>query len=294
MADDPKTAPQIDSQKIVKEISWVGARLREPSTYAGLALVLGAVFHVGDAQDWAANLQSIGMGVGGIVAVMLPEGKTTVKVAALLALCILGASLLAPMPAHAANKDFQFRKLKPSSLPAQKTAPATPVAASQQMVDPLTFLRQFSYNDVNNALQDANSQNPPNQTAAQCWAFLLTLLPAPAAAPTVAPTTKTPPATPAATLPTPASLLPAVPGVASAIQKALDDEQLLLMWLSPNGGLAQLNLACAPLVNMLNAKLLVGGAGTAAIAAAVTNPATAPLIAGVGTLLTGVIALVPK
>jgi len=45
---------------------------------------------------------------------------------------------------------------------------------------------------------------------------------------------------------------------------------------------------------MLNAKLLVGGAGTAAIAAAVTNPATAPLIAGVGTLLTGVIALVPK
>ena len=92
----------------------------------------------------------------------------------------------------------------------------------------------------------------------------------------------------------PGGSCPAVPGAASAIQKALDDQQLIVTWLSPGGGLEQLNLACAPLVNMINARLLTGGTITAAAAAAVANPATAPLIAGLGTLLTGVVALVPK
>jgi hypothetical protein len=83
-----------------------------------------------------------------------------------------------------------------------------------------------------------------------------------------------------------------VPGIASAIQKALDDQQLVVTWLSPGGGLEQLNLACAPLVNMLTVRLAAGGAVTAAAAAAMTNPATAPIIAGVQTILTGAIAIV--
>src|SRR6185437_1864512 len=59
-------------------------------------------------------------------------------------------------------------------------------------VDPLTFLRQFSYADVQNALNDANGQTPPNKTGAQCWAYLLTLLPAPAAPATGTPATTAP------------------------------------------------------------------------------------------------------
>lgn len=158
-------------------------------------------------------------------------------------------------------------------------APGAPNA-----VDPVAFLSAFSYDDVQNALNDANSQKPPNTTAAQCWAFLLTIIPAPASAPPPPPTTPAPnPAT---------SLLPTTPGVASAIQKALDDQQLLLSWFSPTGGLAQLNLACAPLVNLLNVQIATGGGLTAAAIAAAANPATTPIIAGIQTLLTGAIAIV--
>lgn len=226
-----------------------------------------------------------------------PAAGTTINLAPLTGLAkVVGVLLFAflvalsfAMPTHAAQKGFQFPKVKPITLP--QIASPVPIPSPQKLVDPLTFLRQFSYTDVNNALEKANAASPPNKTSAQCWAYLLTLLPAPAVPATA--TTPAIPATPGA-LPTPASLLPAVPGIASAIEAALDDEQILLTWLSPNGGLAQLNMACAPLVNMLNAKLLVGGTLTAAGAAAVANPATAPIIAGVQTLLTGAIALVPK
>jgi hypothetical protein len=63
----------IDSAAAKQEASWIGARLREPSTYAGLAMLLAAL-HVGGAESWAHALASIGMGVGGIVAILLPEG----------------------------------------------------------------------------------------------------------------------------------------------------------------------------------------------------------------------------
>lgn len=56
-------------------VEWLGARLREPSTYAGLAIVM-ASFHFADAQDWAKAVASIGMGVGGIIAIVLPEKST--------------------------------------------------------------------------------------------------------------------------------------------------------------------------------------------------------------------------
>jgi hypothetical protein len=262
MADDPKTAPQIDSQKVVQEISWLGARLREPSTYAGLALVLGAVFHVGDAQDWASNLQSIGMGVGGIVAIALPEGKATAKVAALLALCILGVSLLAPMPAQAANT-VQFTKLK-SAVKKDATAPA---AAPQKTVDPITWLRNFGTSDLQNALNQATTNN--NLTTKPCWTYLLGLAQG---------------STP--------SLLPNQAGVATFIETAFDDEQVLANWFAPNGAFDQLNIACAPMYNKAKAQVGIAGAGiAAAIAGGPTG--TAALWAAVQALLTGATALVP-
>jgi hypothetical protein len=54
-------------------VEWCGARLREPSTYAGVGVLLGAVFHVANADGWAAAIMSIGIGVGGIIAILLPE-----------------------------------------------------------------------------------------------------------------------------------------------------------------------------------------------------------------------------
>lgn len=74
-----KAAPQkIDAQKIVQEASWLGARLREPSTYAGLSTLAAAaaLFHlvpsVGGA-DLVKYVTMIGMGIGGLIAVVLPE-----------------------------------------------------------------------------------------------------------------------------------------------------------------------------------------------------------------------------
>jgi len=231
-----------------------------------------------------------------------PKAPGGFNAVALILFAIVGASLLWSPPAFAASRKPLPQARPTLSLPSlpcigvtnlplgctpNTAAVAAPGAANA--VDPLTFLRQFSYADVQNALNDANGQTPPNKTSAQCWAFLLTLIPPPAA-----PASAAPGSAPAQTANPATALLPTTPGIASAIQKALDDQQLLLTWFSPNGGLAQLNLACAPLVNLLNVQLATGGGLTAAAAAALTNPATAPIVAGVQALLTGAIAIIPK
>ena len=64
----------MDKVEAEKEVSWVGQRMREPSSYAGLGLILAAL-HVADASSLASSLTSIGLGVGGLVAILLPEGK---------------------------------------------------------------------------------------------------------------------------------------------------------------------------------------------------------------------------
>ena len=55
-------------------VTWIGARLREPSTYAGIAALL-TMFGIAHAQDWQVSLMSIGVGVGGLIAILMPEGK---------------------------------------------------------------------------------------------------------------------------------------------------------------------------------------------------------------------------
>ena len=91
----------------VQEISWLGARLREPSTYAGLGILLGLVFHVSNADHLAANLQTVGVGLGmlitGLIAILVPEAsvKTIVKAAPLVLFFGAVCFLLGPAPAHA-------------------------------------------------------------------------------------------------------------------------------------------------------------------------------------------------
>ncbi len=65
----------MDKNELTRDVSWIGARMREPSSYAGLAVILGAVLHVSGAGDLAAALTSIGIGIGGLIAFFLPEKK---------------------------------------------------------------------------------------------------------------------------------------------------------------------------------------------------------------------------
>lgn len=62
----------MDRNQVRRDLSWIGARLREPSTYAGLAAVLSGLFHFANSAGWAAAIMSIGIGVGGIIAIVLP------------------------------------------------------------------------------------------------------------------------------------------------------------------------------------------------------------------------------
>ncbi len=70
-----KSAAKIDERKLEQEASWIGARLREPSTYAGLAALLGLIGLDGGAADLVKNISMIGMGIGGLIAIVLPEAK---------------------------------------------------------------------------------------------------------------------------------------------------------------------------------------------------------------------------
>jgi hypothetical protein len=74
---DPQTnMPKFDKARAERDISWLGARLREPSTYAGLATLLGVVGMTLD-PSLLKYLSMIGMGAGGIIAFFLPEQKTS-------------------------------------------------------------------------------------------------------------------------------------------------------------------------------------------------------------------------
>ena len=118
---------------------------------------------------------------------------------------------------------------------------STPVVTSAPVSDPLAGLKAFTIADLQAALADANAQVPPDQTSAQCYAFLIAALP---------------------NLP---SFQPGSPvGAVLAFQKLRDLQNGVS---SSQGALKSLNLACAPLVidtqTVIN-KLLLISAGTAA------------------------------
>jgi hypothetical protein len=62
---------KFDPTKIKHDVSYVGARLREPSTYNGLAILAGLVGFQFDPSLGKA-LVAIGIAVGGLLGVLLP------------------------------------------------------------------------------------------------------------------------------------------------------------------------------------------------------------------------------
>jgi|ERR1700729_487989 len=61
---------------VTKNISYIGARMREPSTYNALAILLAvAGVNVGSPL-WAA-VAGVGTAVGALLGVLLPEGGAT-------------------------------------------------------------------------------------------------------------------------------------------------------------------------------------------------------------------------
>lgn len=55
--------------------SMILSRLREPSTWAGLAVFVGGLAFIPHASDIASSLPVIGGCVGGLLAIWLPETK---------------------------------------------------------------------------------------------------------------------------------------------------------------------------------------------------------------------------
>ena len=54
---------------------WVIARAKEPSTYAGLAGIIGSMAFVPHATDVASLLPVVGVAIASIVAVVVPQAK---------------------------------------------------------------------------------------------------------------------------------------------------------------------------------------------------------------------------
>jgi hypothetical protein len=248
-----KAAPKVDKENIEQDVSWLGARLREPSTYAGLGILLAAL-HLGNVNDWVSAVSSIGIGIGGIIAIVLPEssrrrsavpGGPSGNAVALLALCVASAVLLCAAPVMAAN-----RIAPPKSRPALAGTRPTVTQAQQ---NPLVVLQQFAVADLQAALADATAQTPPDTVAAACYTALI---------PFVQSQVQNP--------------LPAGAGVFQALQKARDAKAYLANIQSPTGPLAGLNSACAPLVLDVQNTLVTLGISVGVIA----NPAGAAATLG--------------
>lgn len=64
------------SANSLREVAnWLKVRLAEPSTYAGLALLSGSLGFQLD-PGLLKQLATVGMGASGIIAMVLPEGKS--------------------------------------------------------------------------------------------------------------------------------------------------------------------------------------------------------------------------
>lgn len=252
-----KAAPKMTDLQAEQEASWLGARLREPSTYAGLGTLAGAAafFHLipaGSGTDLVKYISMIGMGIGGLIAIFLPESARpgrrisgpSNKALAMLALCVVAAALMFAAPAMAAS-----RIALPRPRPAAAVGGKPTVTQVQQ--NPLIVLQHFTVADLQAALADAKAQTPPDNLAANCYSALI---------PFVQSQVQNP--------------LPAGAGIFQALQKARDAKAYLANIASPTGPLAGLNTACAPLVLDTQNTLLALGVSVGIVANPVGAAAT--------------------
>jgi hypothetical protein len=56
-------------------MSWIILRLKEPSTYAGIAAVIAGMAFIPNAAAWSHEVTLIGAAIAGLIAIVLPEGK---------------------------------------------------------------------------------------------------------------------------------------------------------------------------------------------------------------------------
>jgi hypothetical protein len=252
MTQNANTASAIDKAKVARDVSWIGARLREPSTYAGLAVLLG-MLGLHDVPDAVKDISEIGMGLGGLIAIFLLEVKRAVNGAAaaaatdrgqavaIAALCVMAGCVFV-VPAMAANK---------TATPQPKAAASSKPTVAQAQQNPLVVLRTFTVADLQAALADAQAQTPLDTVAANCYTALI---------PFVQSQVQNP--------------LPSGAGVFQALQKARDAKAYLANIQSPTGPLAGLNTACAPLVLDVQNTLITLGVSVGVIANPVGAAAT--------------------
>jgi hypothetical protein len=252
MTQNTNSASVIDKAKVERDVSWLGARLREPSTYAGLAVLLG-MFGLHDVPQAVKDISEIGMGLGGLIAIFLPEVKKAVngvaaaaatdrgQAVAVAALCVISACVFV-VPALAADK---------AATPQPKAAVNSKPTVVQAQQNPLIVLQRFTVADLQAALADAQAQTPPDTVAANCYTALI---------PFVQSQVENP--------------LPSGAGAFQALQKARDAKAYLANIQSPTGPLAGLNTACAPLVLDVQNTLVTLGISIGVIANPVGAAAT--------------------
>ncbi len=155
-----KAAPAFDEQKVKTEISWLGARLREPSTYAGLSSLAAAaaLFHLipdGSGANLVKYITMIGMGAGGLIAILLPEaGRPRPKPpgpsisSAALVLFAIALAILA-FPVHA-----QPRLKLPIPLPQPRPGETAPRPALDPLADFMTQLEAVKADTITAVVAD--------------------------------------------------------------------------------------------------------------------------------------------
>jgi hypothetical protein len=57
-------------------ISYIASRMKEPSTYSGIAAILIAFKILPNNPDVTSTLTTAGIAIGGILAAIFPEGKS--------------------------------------------------------------------------------------------------------------------------------------------------------------------------------------------------------------------------
>ena len=164
-------APKIDQQHVEQDASWLGKRLSEPSTYAGLATLLALIFHISNADHLAVNLQTIGIALGTIIlsvlAIIKPEGGKAV-----VACIVAGASaalIFAPARAEAAAAPacaLDILQLVPGCK--QKNGTIFSVDAVWQNIQKAA-IADLTYAK---ALADA-ANTPGSKLRSQCYAAIL-------------------------------------------------------------------------------------------------------------------------
>lgn len=250
---DTQAAKPATKESAEQEISYLGARLREKSTYGGLAVLVGLVLPYLTRLDpglahtsvntIVTAISDLGIGIGLFIGIVLPEKGSNALLAWLTA--GLAAALTFGLP-HAAQAGARVPLPKPRPV-YDLVAPKKPSVAQAQQ-NPLLVLQQFTVADLQAALADAQAQTPPDTTAASCYQALI---------PFVQQQTQNP--------------LPQGAGIFQALQKARDAKAYLANIQSPTGPLAGLNQACAPLVLDVQNTLLTLGVSVGVIA----NPASA-------------------